>query len=218
MNALLPPPVLLHPTLGELVRRFGNMPAQRIRFERIPATEFDVEELDSDEGRLYELVDSVLVEKVMALLESMIAVILSAEIFRFIKGKSLGIVTGADGMMRLAPGLIRIPDVAFIRKAQFPGGRVGTDPIPDIHPDLAVEVLSPSNTVEELDEKLIDYFRSGTELVWYVEPDSRSVLVFTDPDRANAVRLSVADTLDGGTVLPGFTLAVAALFAELDAI
>ena len=218
MNALLPPPVLLHPTLGELVRRFGNMPAQRIRFERIPATEFDVEELDSDEGRLYELVDSVLVEKVMALLESMIAVIISAELFRFIKGKSLGIVTGADGMMRLAPGLIRIPDVAFIRKAQFPGGRVGTDPIPDIHPDLAVEVLSPSNTVEELDEKLIDYFRSGTELVWYVEPDSRSVLVFTDPDRANAVRLSVADTLDGGTVLPGFTLAVAALFAELDAI
>jgi Uma2 family endonuclease len=79
-------------------------------------------------------------------------------------------------------------------------------------------VLSPSNTVEEMDEKLRDYFTSGTELVWYVEPDTRSVLVFTDPDRTSAKRLCVADTLDGGTVLPGFTLPVAALFAELDAI
>ena len=218
MNALLQRPVLLQPTLGELARRFGNMPAQRIRLDRFPADETDVDDLRNKERGLYELVDGMLLEKVMALLESVIAVTIGFELRGFVKGKSLGVVSGADGMMRLAPGLVRIPDVAFMRKAQFPGGRVGTEPIPDIHPDLAVEVLSPSNTVEEMDEKLRDYFRSGTTLVWYVEPDTCSVLVFTDPERANAKRLSVADTLDGGTVLPGFALPVAALFAELDAI
>ena len=81
-----------------------------------------------------------------------------------------------------------------------------------------MEVLSPSNTVEEMDEKLDDYFTAGATLVWLVEPDTRSVSVFTSADRATAVRLMIADTLDGGTVLPGFVLPVADIFAELDAI
>ncbi len=207
-----------HPTLAEMIGRFGNMPVRRIRVDRYPATENDVDDLRNTERRLYELVDGVLVEKTMGLPESVIAVEIVFRLKHFVRGKSLGVVTGADGMMRLAPGLVRIPDVAFVRKTQFPGSRVGDERIPDIHPDLAVEVLSPSNTVEEMDEKLADYFRSGTALVWYVEPDTRSVLVFTDPERANAKRLSVADILDGGTVLPGFALPIAALFAELDAI
>ena len=169
-------------------------------------------------GWIYELVDGVLIQKDSLFRDGVIAASIACELSNFVCGKSLGVVAGGSGMMRLAPGLVRVPDASFIRKAQFPGGRVGRDPIPDIHPDLAVEVISPGNTVEEMDEKLCDYFASGTVLVWYVEPDTRSVLVFTDPERANAKRLSVADTLDGGTVLPSFALPVAALFAELDAI
>ena len=211
-------PAQAHPTLSELARRFGAMPARRIRLDRYPATEGDVEELESVDGRLYELIDGVLLEKDMAFRESVLAVEIARLLKNHVVGKGLGVVAGADGMMRLAPGLVRIPDASFIRKAQFPGGRVGDARVPAIHPDLAVEVISPGNTVEEMDEKLIDFFRAGTTLVWYVEPGTRSVLVFTGPDRAKATRLTVADTLDGGSVLPGFALPVAAIFAELDAI
>ena len=213
--ALLPP---MHPTLLELARRYGNLPARRIRLDRYPADEVDVEELHNTEGRIYELVDGLLVEKEMGFQESMIAMKLGRMLGNFLDGKRLGVVAGADGMMKLAPGLVRIPDVSFVRKAQFPGARVANTPVPNIHPDLAVEVLSPSNTDEEMDEKLQDYFASGTALVWLVEPDTRSVLVLTGPDRTTGIRLTVADTLDGGTVLPGFRLPVATLFAELDAI
>ena len=216
MPAALQPPS--HPTLTELARRYGDMPARRIRLDRYPADASEVDELWNKERRIYEHVDGVLIQKDSLFRDSVIAATIACELSNFICGKSLGFVAGGSGMMRLAPGLVRVPDASFIRKAQFPGGRVGRDPIPDIHPDLAIEVISPSNTVEEMDEKLRDYFASGTALVWYVEPDTRSVLVFTDPDRANAARLSVADTLDGGTVLPGFALPVAAIFAELDAL
>lgn len=206
------------PTLRDLALRYGNLPARRIRLDRYPADENDVEEFRNTERRIYELVDGVLLEKEMALLESAIAVEITTQLKIFVRGKSIGVVTGADGMMKLAPGLVRIPDAAFIRKAQFPGGRIGNTPIPSVYPDLAVEVLSPSNTDEEMDEKLRDYFASGTSLVWLVEPDTRSVLVLGGPDRTTGVRLTVAESLDGGTVLPGFSLSVALLFAELDAI
>ncbi len=209
---------LMHPTLPELARRYGNLPARRIRLDRYPANEDDVEELRYSEGRIYELVEGVLLEKEMGFRESMIGMKLGRLLGNFIDGKHLGVVAGADGMMKLAPGLVRIPDVSFIRKEQFPGAKVANTAAPKIDPDLAVEVLSPSNTDEEIDEKLGDYFKSGTSLVWLVEPDTRSVLVLAGSDRSTGIRLTVADTLDGGTVLPGFSLSVAVLFAELDAI
>ena len=206
------------PTLRELAQRYGNLPARRIRLDRYPADENDVEELRTAEGRIYELIEGVLLEKEMGYQESMIGMKLGRLLGNFIDGKHLGIVAGADGMMKLAPGLVRIPDVSFVRKEQFPGSRVSSIAAPNMHPDLAVEVLSPSNTDEEMDEKLRDYFASGTSLVWLVEPDTRSVLVLTGPDRSTATRLTVADNLDGGSVLPSFSLSVAVLFAELDAI
>ena len=214
MPAALQPP--MHPTLPELAHRFGNLPARRIRLDRYPADEADVEDLHILEGRSYELVDGVLLEKEMGFQESAIAMKIGRRLGNFIEGKHLGVIAGADGMMKLAPGLVRIPDASFVRKAQFPGGRIGDAPIPNIHPDLAVEVLSPNNTVEEMDEKLDDYFTAGATLVWLIEPETRSVSVFTSADRATAVRLTIADSLDGGGVLPGFALPIADIFAELD--
>ena len=60
----------------------------------------------------------------------------------FVKARNLGLVTGADSMLRLAPGLVRIPDLAFISWQRLPERRVPTDPIPGLVPDLVVEVLS----------------------------------------------------------------------------
>jgi Uma2 family endonuclease len=81
-------------------------------------------------------------------------------------------------------------------------------------PDLAVEILSPSNTADEIQRKRGEYFNRGTQLVWIIDPRARTAEVFTAP--AASTLLHEADTLDGGVVLPGFTLPLRDLFAELD--
>lgn len=204
------------PTLTDLAHRLGSMPLHRIRLHPFPATEADVIELHERERRLFELVNGVLVEKTMGFREGVLAVTIAALLVEFVRPRKLGVVAGTDGMMRLAPGLVRIPDVSFCKWEQFPGRKVSRTPIPDIHPDLAVEVLSQSNTELEMDEKLEDYFNSGSSLVWLVDPTTRSALVFTSPDRETATKLVEGQSLDGGDVLPGLSIPLADIFAELD--
>ena len=105
--------------------------------------------------------------------------------------------------------MIRIPDVSFVGRTRSPSG-VSTDAFLNGAPDLAVEVLSPSNTAKEMEAKLRDYFAAGCRLVWYVDPASKTVRVFTSP--ADAVVLNEGDVLDGGDVLPGFAVPLAELF------
>jgi len=204
------------PTLTDLERRFGSIPLHRVRLHPFPATEDDVVLLHERERRLFELVGGVLVEKTMGFRESHIAIVIGCLLQNFVGPRKLGVVAGTDGMMRLAPGLVRIPDVSFCMWEQFPDRKVARTPIPDIHPDLAVEVLSQSNTVREMDDKLEDYFDSGASLVWLVDPETRSALVFTSPDRETATKLVEGQSLDGGTVLPGLAIPLADIFAELD--
>ena len=89
-----------------------------------------------------------------------------------------------------------------------------TDPIPTLSPDLAVEILSSSNTPREMQRKRGEYFDAGVRLVWIIDPEARTVVVHTSA--AEPVILSAHDVLDGGEVLPGFTLPLGELFAELD--
>jgi Uma2 family endonuclease len=91
---------------------------------------------------------------------------------------------------------------------------VPTEPIPDVAPDLAVEVLSAGNTAREMARKRQDYFAAGVQVVWEVNPGTRTVEVFTTPDHSTV--LHEAQTLEGGMVLPGFTLPLQELFGELD--
>jgi Uma2 family endonuclease len=212
----MPTAVAAEPTLADIARRFGPIPLRRVRLHPYPATEDDVAEIHDREKRLYELVDGILVEKDMGYREGYLAVAIATLLRNFVAPRKLGAVNGADGMMKLAPGLVRIPDVSFCVWDQFPNRQVQGTPVPNLHPDLAVEVLSRGNTDEEMDEKLADYFTSGASLVWLVDPAARTVLVFTGPDRTAARRLSGADVLDGGAVLPGFTHPVRDLFSELD--
>jgi Uma2 family endonuclease len=80
-------------------------------------------------------------------------------------------------------------------------------------PDLAIEVLSPSNTPQEMERKLNDYFRARVRVVWYVDPRQRTVEVFTGVDRSTLLR--EGQTLTGDPLLPGFNLALRDLFAQL---
>src|SRR4029450_3435325 len=114
---------------------------------------------------------------------------------------------------QLRIGLVRIPDVAFASWDRFPGGEIPTDPVPDIAPDLAVEVLSPGNTPGEMSRKLREYFAAGVRLVWFVDPKTKSVTVYTSRTRSKTIPST--GTLDFGKVLPGFEVSVASLFAKL---
>ncbi len=203
-------------TVAELVERLGGIPLERIRLRPSPGTacEADVLRVEADENRLCELVDGVLVEKPMGYRESLLAVLLATLLNQFVRPRNLGLVTGADGMIRLFPGLVRIPDVAFASWDRLPGGKVPEQAIPDLAPDLAIEILSRSNTRQEMERKLTEYFAAGVRLVWIVDPEERSATVYTSPDESS--KLSERDTLSGAEVLPEFTLLLADLFADLD--
>ena len=203
-------------TLADLLERLGDISPARVRYPPSPgqATEQDVIDVERREDRLCELVDGVLVEKPMGLRESLLAVALSAWLRAFVIPRTLGLVAGEAGMIRLFPGLVRIPDVAFISWDRLPNGRVPTVPVPPLAPDLAVEVLSESNTEAEMARKRSEYFAAGTRLVREVDPKNRTVTVYTAPDQFTV--LDETQALDGSEVLSGFTLALRDLFGELD--
>jgi len=214
MAAVTFPPVQEAGTLADLLERLGNVPLSRIRIDPPPgtATEDDVVRAEGHTGRCCELIDGVLVEKTVGYLESLLAGAILEALRGFVRPQNLGIVLGADGTLRILPRQVRIPDVCFIRWDRFPDGKLPQVPIPPVAPDLAVEVLSSGNTEAEMERKLREYFEAGTVLVWYVDPASRSVTVYTAPDQSTI--LDADATLTGGDVLPGFTLSLCELFAE----
>jgi len=199
-------------TAADLFRRFGPIPLNRIVVEPAPgtATEEDAVWQSEHRHRLCELVDGVLVEKAMGYYESYFGGELFRFIGNFVAAHTLGLTHTADALFRLAPHLIRVPDIAFVSWDRLPGGRVLQTRIADLVPDLAVEVLSRSNTREEMEGKLRDYFGAGVRLVWYVYPVQREVHVFRSVE--NCAVLRDGDTLEGGDVLPGFSLSLTTFF------
>jgi Uma2 family endonuclease len=202
------------PTVADLLERLGGIPAERVRYYPLPgtATEQDVIDVEIRENRLCELVDGVLVEKPMAYNESFVAGFILTHLNQYVLPRKLGIVTGEAGMIRLFPGLVRIPDVAYVSRERLPGGVRPTDPVPCLSPNLVVEVLSESNTRKEMDRKRGEYFANGVQLLWMVDPPSRTIAVYTAPE--NPTVLTESDMLDGGSVLPGFTLEIRPVFAD----
>ena len=203
-------------TLADLLERLGDVPPHRIRFRPWPgsATIQDVIQVERREGKLCELVEGVLVEKAMGYNESTLAFVLGQFLGAFVLPRNLGLLAGADGTVELRPDLVRIPDISFTSWARFPGHRRPSSPIPRLVPNLVVEVLSRSNTLGEMAAKRRDYFAAGVELVWEIDPDTRTIDVYTSLTQSTT--LTAADTLDGGIALPGFALPVQTLFAELD--
>lgn len=203
-------------TLAGLIEQLGDIPLARIRRHPPPgmATLQDLAECEARQNCLCELVDGVLVEKPMGFRESIVATIISVAIQKYNEAQGRGIVTGADGMLQLIPNLVRLPDVAFTSWNRFPDGTLPSDAAPLAWPDLAVEVLSASNTRREMERKRAEYFRSGTLLVWMVDLDKRTIAVYSSPDTYS--ELQEADALDGGEVLPGFSMPVKDVFTALN--
>jgi Uma2 family endonuclease len=193
-------------TVADLVQHLGNIAPERIRLQPFPgtATVEDVIRIEAEENRLCELIDGTLVEKAMGFVESRIAALLIAYLQQFVLPRDLGIVLAPDGTLRLSAEQVRIPDVAFIGWDRMPGRKVPTTAVPSVVPHLAVEVLSASNTGEEMDRKLEEYFTAGVGLVWYIDPRKKEAQSYTAVEVF--VTIGIDDELDGGAVLPGFRL------------
>ncbi len=203
-------------TVADLLDQLGGIPPERVLMTPVPgtATEKDVLEMDDRGGPLCELIDGTLVEKTMGVYESWLAIRISHFISSFLAMHNVGIVTGADGFLRLFPSQVRAPDVTFIRYERLPDGRVPRDPIPALAPSLAIEVISSGNTRREMERKVREYFAAGAQLVWYIYPQTQSATVYTGPDQY--AEIGGDSVLSGGAVLPGFELSLRQLFTEAE--
>jgi Uma2 family endonuclease len=208
---------IVYERFSDLLERLGDIPPERIRLRPYPgtATEEDVIYAESRYNRLCELIDGTLVEKTVGYYESRLAGVLIYFLETYLEQNNLGIVVAEGGMMRVEPGQVRLPDVAFYSWSHFPDRLLPAGQILDVVPDLAVEVLSPSNTKKEMARKRKEYFLGGATLVWEVEPLKKTVCAYTAPDESKLVREK--GTLDSGSVLPGFKLSVAQLFQRVGA-
>jgi Uma2 family endonuclease len=199
-------------TMADVLRDLGDIPAERVWLTPAPgtATEKDVIEAHDNHNRLCELVDGTLVEKAMGYRESCEAAVLIAILDTHTHKHDSGIVAGADGTVRLMPGLVRIPDVSFVSWERLPGHELPAEPIPGLVPNLAVEVLSESNTPKEMERKLEDYFKAGVEQVWFVDGEARTFEIFTSPTTSQV--FSGKRTIKTGKLFPGLKLSVDAFF------
>lgn len=143
---------------------------------------------------------------------SWLAFELATRLRDYVLRRRLGWVMCGDTGFRLDPNRpnhVRKPDVAFVRFGRLPKEEP-SDAYDNLAPDLAVEVVSPNDTVLELEEKIDEYLRAGVRLVWVINPDLRTLTVY-GPDRSGA-KLRNGDTIDGDPVLPGFRLPLSDLF------
>ena len=166
-----------------------------------------------DDGRDHELIEGVLVEVSPAGYDSSgIAIAISSPLSLFARTHGLGRVTGADGgyWFEQDPDTVRAPDVAFVRTERLPPRHERTGFL-QLIPDLAVEVVSPSDRQRDIDEKVAYYLEHGVPLVWVAYPRTSTV----DAHRRDqpAVTYREGDVLTAGDLLPGFRLPVAEIFA-----
>ncbi len=210
------PPSIVWATVADLWEQLGRVPLERIRLIPSPgtATEQDLLDLMDHADRICELIDGVLVEKTVGYIESILAMAIGEFLRRFVREHKLGIIAGEGGTLKILPRQVRIPDVSFVSWGRFPGGKLPQIPIPAIAPDLAVEVLSKSNSEGEMRRKLQEYFAAGVRLVWYLDPPTRTAAVYTSPEQCETLR--EGDTLTGGDVLLSFELPLRELFSEIE--
>lgn len=218
MTALGSPPSLPHSgrifaNAAEWRHALGDVPLERIIVDPPPgtATEADLLRLVDRDKRLCELIDGTLVEKPTGFWEGQIAAQLIIILGNFVNPRGLGSIFAPDSTMRMRSGHVRLPDVSFIARHRLPKTR---EAIPTIAPDLAVEVLSESNTTREIALKLAEYFQSGTRLAWVIDPQPRTVAVYHGAGEPTTVH-NEQGTLDGEEVLPGLRITIADLFGDM---
>jgi len=123
----------------------------------------------------------------------------------------LGMLTASSAGFRMVGGNLRVPDFGFTRYDRFPNGEV-PDSFIEFAPDLAVEVISPSEEPADMARKVGEYFASGSRQVWHMFPETKTVIVFRSP--TDATTYQPEDEIDLSEVLPGFRSRVMDLFGK----
>jgi Uma2 family endonuclease len=164
------------------------------------------------DGISYELVGGELLKRKMGMETSWVGGRLLSRLDRFCDEHALGWAFDAENGYQCFPhdpGLVRRPDVSFVRFGRFPDGVVpkGWAKIP---PDIAVEVISPNETAYELEDKLEDYQKVGVPLIWVINPKTRTVRVHRGDGSISY--LHVDEELSGEDVIPGFRCPVRDIF------
>jgi Uma2 family endonuclease len=162
----------------------------------------------------WELVDGELVEMSPAADESAtIGATIIGLLWPYVRANRLGRVYNAEGgfVIFADRATVRAPDVAFVRADRAPQG-ASRKHFPRLAPDLAVEVLSPSDRMADALSKIAMYLEAGVRVVWLVDPAERTVTIF-QPDHSPKT-LGGDDALDGGDVLPGLTMPLAEIFQD----
>lgn len=176
-----------------------------------PVTIEEFERLADEPSRL-ELVRGHIVREPPAGFEhGGIAALIATCLTNHVRQHGLGmVVTDEPGFVLFdEPPTVRSPDVAFVARDRLPADPRG---FAHLAPDLAVEIVSPSNTLGEIQNKVFDYLDAGTRLVWVVEPRGRTVTVYRSRDLIRI--LTPSQEIDGGEVVPGFRIEVSEFFVH----
>lgn len=210
-------PVLEPPTdtLEDLLHRLGDVSPARVRLFPSPGTATLDDLIANNERpdtRICEWIDGTLVEKAVGAFESWVGFILGGELYLYLRDHDVGMAYSEVAVLRMLPKVGRAPYVAFVAWTSLPGGKPPprTERVPSVVPDLVIEVLSHSNTLREMARKRSEYFAAGVKLVWEVEPDTRSAIVYTAMDQATVIPTD--GELNGDPVLPGFRVSLKAVF------
>jgi len=172
-------------------------------------------QIDFDDDRVYELIEGEIIpmpppRKINSIIAGLILTALNV----FLKqNKIKGYVLGADGGYTLTEHDVRVPDVSYIAQERIPDLDDTAEVIP---PEIAVEIISPSESPRQINAKTSLYLNAGTKIVWNVYPDEKVVEVWTLGEDGKLIMqpFELNDTLDGGDVLMGFMLPVREIFAQ----
>ncbi|MEB3213322.1 MAG: Uma2 family endonuclease [Leptolyngbyaceae bacterium] len=168
-----------------------------------------------DDGGHYELVEGELVDMGNSGMEhGNIGAYLGGLLELYVRSHKLGVTCDSSTAFAMKTGNKRSPDVSFVAKKRLKGLKRLPKGFFEGAPDLAVEILSPDNTIEEIHSKIVEYFANEAQLVWVIHPDEQYVLVYHEPQPDRLLRIS--DVLSGEEVVPGFEVAIADLFVTLD--
>lgn len=128
----------------------------------------------------------------------------------YVRKNGVGCVymTGTGFILARNPDTVRAPDAAFVQAKRL--ADQSATGFFDGAPDLAVEVISPSETVDEVESKVIDYLEAGSALVWLIYPRTQTVAIYRS--LTDIEILTIEDTLDGGDLLPGFSVSLKEVF------
>ena len=202
-------------TFADHLVLLGGIPADRVHADPSPGSATIEDWIAAiDRGDSCELVDGTLVDRPMGFYESLLAVCIAKYISLASDNGRLGVTSGEHGFIRLGETQVRAPDVAFFLRAKLPEGRLPSERVPAICPDIAVEILSSSNTMAEMAQKRKEYFQGGCQLVWMVDPNARSVAVYRSPLQFEIIGSD--SYLLADDILPKFQMLVSDLFDEVD--